>query len=147
MAVFSGYTNAMEGFFTRIGWFSVVAVVVSYMTYLVAGNIVTKHATNFNDPVLVRDELKPNMHQLSGMLMVESSCDQLSLKTTKLSRSEYTLNFSTWREPSIACDEEWTPRAFHEVLFAPAAGVNFYATLDDVPISVGVIPILPRDKI
>src|SRR6185369_2721836 len=93
----------MSGIFSRMSWFIVLAVVISYPAYLVAGNIAHAQASKQNEPVLVRDELGTGVHHLSGMIMVPSSCDQLSVRTESSSKAVYRLIFRTWRDPSVEC--------------------------------------------
>lgn len=135
-----GYTSAMEGMASRLTWFTIVAIAVAYGSYLVAGNIVNAQAAGRDDPVLIRDELAPNQHRLSGMVMVPSPCDQLSVTAQELSATNYALIFKTWREPSVTCDDDQTPRTFRTIVFAPAAGVYFSATLDGRSLPIAVVP-------
>ena len=126
----------------RMMWFFFVAAVISYAAYLVAGSIVTAQESGAYEPILIRDELAPGRHYLSGMVMVASPCDQLALRTETLSSSTYMLLFKTWHEPSVPCSEHQTPRTFHATLFAPAAGVEFGATLDGAGLPIVVIPVI-----
>lgn len=127
----------------RLVWFGIVSTTFAYAFLLIAGSVVSAQAARLYDPVILRDELSPGAHHLSGMVMVPSRCDQLTLHTEMLSTTTYALLFTTWREPSVTCEEEEVPRAFREVVFAPAANVRFVASLDGKPFSVVVIPVLP----
>ena len=95
---------------------------------------------------MVRDELRAGEHQLSGMVMVPTSCHELSVDTATISRTDYALVFKTWREPSVTCSDDEVPRAFHTVLFAPAANVNITATLDGSGLPLIVLPIVAGHK-
>lgn len=130
----------------RLVWFGVVSTAFAYVFFLVIGSIVHAQAARAYDPVLVRDEVGPGIHRLSGMVMVPSRCDQLSVHTDALSSTTYTLRFTTWREPSVTCEDEEIPRAFREVVFAPAAGVQFIATLNGRSLSVAVVPVVKRSE-
>jgi len=130
----------MEGALARAAWFIVGAIIIAYLSYLIAASFVGAQAAGLNMPIAIRDDLQPNKHQLSGMVMVPSPCDELTLKTEQISETMYELNFTTWREPSVTCADDSTPRAFRTVLFAPSAGVNFVATLDNVALPIAVIP-------
>lgn len=128
----------------RLAWFAVVAAAVSYASYLLVGSVVNARAAGTADPILVRDVLSPGVHSLTGMVMVPTPCDQLSVRTEEISKVGYRLVFRTWREPSIkSCAPQETPRPFRAVLFAPAAGIYFTATLDEDPLPLTVIPQLP----
>ncbi len=126
-------------------WFFVATSLVSYGSYLVAGSIVHARAAGTYDPVVIRDVLGPGIHRLSGMIMVPTPCDQLSVRTHAVSSSTYMLVFKTWREPSVNCDTIEMPRPFHETVFAPATGVEFVATLDGASIPILVLPVTPQD--
>ncbi len=130
----------------RMVWFFVVASFVAYATFLVAGSIVNAQTSGIVEPSIIRDELGPGVHRLIGMVMVPSSCDQLSVHTDKIAAFAFNLSFSTWRDPVVACSKEEVPRPFHAVLFAPAAGVDFVATLDGKNLPIEVIPVVPDSK-
>ncbi len=130
----------------RFVWFFFVSSAVAYAFFLVVGSAIHTQAITETHTVVARDSLKPGTHYLAGMVMVRSTCAQLSVRAEKLSEDTYLLQFTTWTEPSLAdCVEEDTPRSFRSVVFAPAAGVRFVATLDDEPIPLVVIPVVARD--
>jgi hypothetical protein len=126
----------------RLFWFLVVACAVAYTTSAIAGSFVTAHAAE-SGPVMIRDELEPGIHHLSGMVMVPTPCDELSLHTEKISQETFELRFTTWHEPSVECKDDATPRPFREVFFAPAAGIQFIATLNGTDLPVVVLPEIP----
>lgn len=133
----------MGAILSRMIWFFVVASLVAYATYLVAGNIVNAQASGENAPVIVRDELGKGVHHLSGMVMVPTPCDQLSVRVDPISATQYALVFHTWREPSVDCKMDETPRYFRAILFAPSTGIGFTATLDGIGFPIIVLPVLP----
>lgn len=123
----------------RLVWFTIIASIIAYTAYLAAGSFVEAKAAE--SPVVVRDNVGPNEHQLSGMVMVPSSCYELMVRTAQLSRTDFQLIFTTWLDPSITCKHPTeVPREFHAMLFAPAAGVHISALLDDKDIPIAVIP-------
>lgn len=130
----------MGDLLSRLAWFAIVTVAISYAAFLFSGSIISAQLSGINNPVVIRDELGPNSHHLYGMVMVPTPCDELFVRTETVSTSTYELLFETWREPSVTCAEEETPRSFRAVLFAPAAGVNFLATLDGTDLPVAVLP-------
>jgi hypothetical protein len=103
---------------------------------------VKEQAAGESSPIVVRDELKANQHQLSGMVNVPTPCDELSVKTQSVSDTNFELVFTTWRQPSMNCPDDPTPRAFRTILFAPATGVYFVATLDGKAFPIAVIPVI-----
>ena len=132
----------MGAIFSRMLWFFVVASLLAYATYLLAGKIVHAEASGENLPVIVRDELGKGVHHLSGMLMVPTPCDQLSVRIEPASSLQYVLVFRTWREPSVDCTEDEVPRYFRAILFAPSTGIGFNATLDGIGFPIVVLPVL-----
>lgn len=136
--------EGVEGAISRLCWFVVIAVAIAYAISLALGSIVNAQESGVNDPVVIRDELRANQHSLSGMVMVPTPCDELSVRTESLSKTNFAILLKTWHEPSVNCGDEATPRTFETVLFAPAAGVTFTATLDDKEFPIAVIPIVIR---
>jgi len=129
----------------RLIWFFFIAAAVSYAFFLVGGSVIAKQSIEKSRAILARDSIKLNVHYLSGMVMVRSTCAELSVRSYQLSIDTYELQFSTWEEPSLEeCAREDTPRSFRAIVFAPSAGINFQATLDGTPIPFGVIQVLDR---
>jgi hypothetical protein len=75
------------------------------------------------------------------MVMVQSSCDELSVQTQAVSPTKHVLVFKTWREPSVQCEDSETPRTFQVNVFAPITGVEFIATLDGTNLPFVVLPV------
>lgn len=130
---------------SRLAWFFIVCAAVSYALFLAVGSAINKTAIQSTRAVLARDSLQANVHHLSGMVMVPSTCAELSVRAQQLSVDTYELQFSTWQEPSLSsCEKTDTPRPFRAIVFAPAAGVNFKATLDGEPLLFSVIQVIDR---
>ena len=131
----------MADIFRRMLWFFIVSCAIAYACFLVLGSTIHAASIDASRIVMARDSLQQGAHNLSGMVMVHSNCDELSVHSTQLSLDTYQLQFTTWNEPSIAsCDKADTPRPFRALIFAPSAGVHFTATLDDEPLRISVIP-------
>jgi hypothetical protein len=129
----------------RLIWFFFVSGAVSYAFFLVAGSAIASRAVEDSRAVLARDSIRVNVHYLSGMVMVPSTCAELTVRTRQLSIDTYELQFSTWEEPSLAhCSREDTPRSFRAIVFAPSAGIHFQAMLDEKPIQFEVIQVVER---
>lgn len=126
----------------RLAWFAVVASISSYAVLLVVGSFVHARAARAYDPVVIRDELGVGVHHLSGMVVVPSNCDQLSVHVEKYSTTTYSLEFKTWRDPSVPCDVPDVPRAFREILFAPSTGIHVNASIDGRSFPVALISIV-----
>ena len=130
----------MSAIISRMLWFFVVASLLAYATYLVAGSIVHAQASREYTPVTVRDELGQGVHHLSGMVMVPTRCDDVSVRAEEVSSGTYTLVFRSWREPSTDCPADETPRYFRAVVFAPSVGVQFTASYDGTGFPIVVLP-------
>ena len=76
------------------------------------------------------------------MVMVRSTCAELIVHTEQVSEELYRLRFKTWETPGVECVREETPRAFRTLISAPALGLRFVATLDDIPYSIVVLPVI-----
>ena len=127
----------------RLVWFFFVSAAISYALFLAIGTTLNAETTDSIRTVLARDSLKPGVHYLSGMVMVHSTCSELSVRSKQLSFDTYQLEFTTWDEPSLSsCREEDTPRSFRTVVFAASAGVHFVATLDNQPLLLVVLPVV-----
>jgi hypothetical protein len=120
-------------------WFAIVATATSYAIFAVLGNFAAASAAD-EGPIPVRDLLEPGVHHLSGMVMVPSACDELTVRAQQISTTTYQLAFQTWQDPSVPCPTDPTPREFNVVAFAPSTGVEFSAALDGRQFPIAVIP-------
>ena len=131
----------MADIFRRLLWFFIVSSALAYALFLILGSTIHASAIDQSRIVAARDSLSQGVHNLSGMVMVHSSCAELSVHTTQISQTEFQLQFTTWNEPTLpSCVEEDTPRSFRALVFAPSVGITFTATLDDQPLIISVIP-------
>jgi hypothetical protein len=73
-------------------------------------------------------------------LIVNASCDQLTVQTSSVSPTMYDLEFGTWQDPAVPCVEEPTAREFNTIIFAPSVGVNFVASMNGANFPIAVIP-------
>lgn len=128
----------------RIVWFIVVASVLTYVGFVFIGSVMHSDAAGTSNAVMVRDELAGNRHYLSGMIMVPSPCDELFVRTQEVSSTTYFIHLDTWREPSVTCPEQEVPRSFHTLLFAPAAGVNIMATINEAMLPIVLVPVVRK---
>lgn len=122
----------------RVAWFFCAASLCAYAIFLFAGSFF--HAREFNAPrtVQVRDTLVADVHDLSGMVMVPRTCDQLMVRTSEISPTTHTLTFTTWQLPAVECREEEVPRSFRVGIASPAEQLTLLATLDSRPLTVVV---------
>lgn len=127
----------------RLFYFALLASALAYVVYLIGGATIYAQEELRQRTVWVRDHVSPNMHRLAGMVTLPSSCMELTVKTVQLSPSAFTLIFETWEHPYVECEHVPTRVAFHEIVFAPALGITFIATLDGKPLPIIVAPVLP----
>lgn len=120
--------------------FTVVAGCVTYIILIVMGKFVDAQIEHDINTVIVRDRLAVGVHNLSGMVMMPSSCHDVSATASKIDLSNYLITFKGWKNPSRECIEEETPQWFHLTVFAPSTGVAFQAVLDERPIPLTVVP-------
>ena len=124
----------------RMFWLGLLLCAFSYVSFLALGSIVEAQAYGASATV-IRDELGPDEHLLSGMVTV-ASCDELSVQTAQVSSTTYSLMFQTWQDPSVSCTPDQVPRAFRTVVFAPSMGVQFISTLNGVDFPIAVLPVI-----
>lgn len=127
----------------RIFVFTLAAALISYFLFMIAGTTIYAKAEEKARTVWVRDEISPNTHRLAGLVTVDSTCLELIEKTEMLSPLLYKLHFTTWENPNVECEKVPTQKLFYEVIFAPAVGVQFIASLDGISLPILVVPYTP----
>ncbi len=138
------YTGAMFEAVRRTFTFTIGAMLVSYVIFMLIGATLYARADEQSRAVWIRDEITPNTHRIAGLIPVPSSCSELTEKTERLSPVVFKLKFTTWENPTIGkCSGDVSQRQFYDIVFAPAIGVHFIATIDDVPIPIIVVPYRP----
>ena len=130
----------------RMVWFLVAASIIAYAVYLLVGSMQYAEISGESQPITIVDDLRIGEHHLSGMLVVASSCDQITLHTETVSTSTnvYKLVFRTIREDSVDCTPGSMPRYFRTKVSAPSAGSTFVATLDGKNLPMTIRTILPE---
>mgnify|MGYP001596961820 CR=1 FL=1 len=127
----------------RMFTFAVAASVVAYLVYMIAGASIYAQVEAKEKTVWVRDQISPSAHHLSGLVTVKSSCTELSEKIEQLSLLLYKLKFTTWEHPNTECTDYPVQKQFYEIVFAPAVGVHFIATIDGASLPLIVVPYIP----
>lgn len=133
-------THSMIDLLQRLFWFSAASAIVSYAVFIVAGHAIQSYALEETRTVVIRDALQVGQHTLSGMVMVPSTCKQLSVRAEQLSNTLFHIRFKTWEEPYVHCDIVDTPRAFRVIVFGPSVGIQFISTIDEAPLKIVVTP-------
>ncbi len=137
------YTERMTEVLRRVFAFIAAASVIAYLVLLIVGANIYARAEERTQTVWVRDQISPNTHRISGVITVPSSCTELTVKTEALSPFLFKLKFVTWEHPNTECLHEPVKKEFYEIVFAPAVGVHFIATLDGEPVPIIVVPYVP----
>ncbi len=133
----------MSDLLRRIFIYALVSTLLAYLIFMVIGATIYAQADEKVKTVWVRDEISPNTHHIAGLVTVASSCTELTEKTEQLSPVLYKLTFTTWEHPNTECLKEPVQKEFYEIVFAPAVGVHFIATIDDQPLPLIVVPYVP----
>jgi hypothetical protein len=123
----------------RAGWIVVAVVLGAYATFLVTDQVFNSHTAS-STPIVIRDIMQKGQHHLYGKIYVPSSCDEIQLTVNTIGINKYELAFTTWAEPSAVCSDLGAEQPFDTVVFAPAIGTEFTATLDKVPLPIAVYP-------
>lgn len=127
----------------RLFAFVIALSIIAYLVFMLAGASIYARTQDEKRTVWIRDEITPDTHRLSGLITVPSSCTELYETVEMLSPLFYKIKFKTWEHPNTECLHEPVQKQFYEIVFAPAIGVHFIATLDDVPMPILVVPYIP----
>lgn len=104
----------------RLGLFFVFACLVAFGAHLFFGSIILAQSLDDSKTITLRDVYYDNEHDLSGMVMVASSCADLTARAQDIDAHKTAVVFETWEEPVSDCTRELTPRAVHVIAFGPA---------------------------
>ena len=123
----------MSDVLLRVVWITTIVIAIAYACYLFFGSLVSTNISRAQKQVIANDIISPGEHHISGMIMVPTECDGLSVQVQQTTPFSYQLAFKTWQEPYRDCPSEPASRSFQTVTFAPAVGSTFSATLDGLP--------------
>ncbi len=124
--------------FARLVIFFVFASLSAFTAHLFFGSIIFAAAQKDVFNITLRDTFHNETHELSGIVMVPTTCHDLSVRTKDFDAGTTFLLFETWEQPyRIDCVKESTPRAVKVIVFGPK-NVVFRAMMDEeiVPISI-----------
>lgn len=122
----------------RLTFFIVFAVLVAGASHIFFGSIIFAAAQEGASAIVLKDEFKNGTHELSGIVMVPSSCHDLTVRTKDVTHTMSAVIFETWEQPFIAnCDRSPSPRSVQAVLFG-AENLDIRAIYDGewVPIQL-----------
>ncbi len=122
----------------RLTLFSITAIAVAYAAHMFFGSIIFAAAEEDASAIVLRDSYKNEQHDLSGIVMVPSSCHDLTVRAKDIDARNTAIILETWEEPFVSeCEQTPTPRSIHVTAFGPE-GLDFYGILDGdwVPLTV-----------
>ena len=90
-----------------------------FTAHLFFGSAIFADAEERVYAITVRDAYKNEVHELSGIIMTESSCHDASVRTQDIDARMTAIIFETWERPfSVDCVKEPTPRFVSANVFA-----------------------------
>lgn len=131
----------MDEVFWRVLWVALAATLVTYVSIIFFGSVASDPPEEKDKPIVVTDRVSVGIHRLSGIVPVSSDCDRLTVNVRDLGAFHYHVDFSSWREPSRDCPLKTAYQSFYAVVFAPALGVQFEASLDNTPLDLQIVKV------
>ncbi|MBI4068236.1 hypothetical protein HY413_02410 [Candidatus Kaiserbacteria bacterium] len=104
----------------RLTLFTVTAIAIAYAAHMFFGSIIFAAAEEDASAIVLRDIYKNERHELSGIVMVPSTCHDLTVRAKDIDARSTAIILETWEQPfASACDKAPTPRAIHVTAFGP----------------------------
>ena len=130
----------MDDMFWRMMVITFASVLVASASFLLFKTILIPEPDPKEDPIVVTDTVGKGTHNLTGILPVPSNCHSLSVSVREVGLFQYQLTFLTRPEPSRTdCVDETAYQTFYALVFAPALGAHFTATLDETPLDFKIV--------
>lgn len=129
----------------RIVTFAFVSTLFAFVFLMIAGHFTERAAARTN-VIVLRDEFTGSVHRITGIVPVDYSCAELSVRAEPVEGKTYLLRFETWNGPSVECAKEETPRWIQLPVFIKEEPPHFTATLDGKVIPVSVYPYSSRHR-
>jgi hypothetical protein len=123
----------------RIVWSVIVVCTCAYAVYLIAGDLINARVHMRRQTIEIDDAIASGVHTLSGAVYVPEDCNNIFVRTSKVSTSTYRIFFETWRNSSSECAATQTKRTFHAVVLTPSKEIDFTALFDGAPVPIHVI--------
>ena len=127
----------------RLFWYALSGSLFTFVALLVIGQAVETHASS-ERPVVLRDEFTHGIHRISGIVPVDITCAELSVRAEQLTGTSYRLLFETWQDPALDCVKEETPRWIKTVVFTDAEPATFIASMDGEHLPLSIQPYAQR---
>lgn len=129
--------------FRRMVWFALAGTLSVFVVLVILGQVIQRQASR-PDVIVLRDEFSAGVHKITGIVPVSHSCAELSVRSEQTADKTYRLLFETWREPSVECREEETPRWVQTVVFTDGGPARFIASIDGTSMPISVYPYAAR---
>ena len=126
----------MDDMFWRLLWLIAAVTLITYATFLFFGSILRDEP--LRAPILVTDRVGDGTHHLTGTIPVSSSCHQVSVQVRETESFRYHIDFVTWYEPFRTDCAKDSAHTFYALVFAPALGVEFSASIDEKPLELEI---------
>lgn len=127
----------------RLLLFTFAASLVAGGILIIVGKLVFAHAAGEYEPSVIQESVRVTngivTHHLTGMVEVHNTCNVLLQHIKQVDSTLFKIVFSTWRESSVECRNEKTPRHFRDSVTTATRDVVFIATLDGAPIPITII--------
>jgi len=110
----------------------------AFAAHLFFGSIIFAAEEETANRIVMRDNFHDETHDLSGIVMVPSTCHDLSVRTKDFDANTTFIIFETWEQTyRTDCEKTATPRAITVSVFAPK-NIQFKGIFDNevVPITV-----------
>ncbi|MBI5456550.1 hypothetical protein HY969_02320 [Candidatus Kaiserbacteria bacterium] len=123
----------------RLLWIACIAALIAYASFLFFGSVISKSNNPKREELITVDVISVGKHDLKGVIIVPSECHGVTQKTIQESPSRYHIQFTTWQEPYRDCPKIPAIHAFDATVFAPAVGVDFFASLDGKMLNMNIV--------
>ena len=110
--------NRCAGMIVRLTFFFVFAILTALVSHIFFGSIIFAAAQQEASAIVLKDAYKRGTHELSGIVMVPSSCHDLTVRTKDVTQTMSAIIFETWEQPFLTgCDRSPNPRSVQAIIF------------------------------
>jgi hypothetical protein len=123
---------------TRLFIFTIFASLTALSAHLFFGGTIFAEADETSSVISLRDVYENKTHELSGIVMVPSTCHEISVRAKDADARTTVVIFETWEQSyRTGCKKTPTPRAIRVMAFAPKY-IEFVGIFDNnwVPLNI-----------
>ena len=103
----------------RLLMFTAFAILVGTYANIFFGSAIFAAAEEHVYSITLRDTYKNEVHELSGIIMTESTCHDASIRSQDIDDTTTAILLETWERPfSLGCEKAPTPRFVETKIFA-----------------------------